>query len=201
MKTILLIRHGMTQGNLEKRYVGRTDQPLCAEGFAQARILAQELLPLSFDAVFSSPLLRCRQTAEMLFPGQEISIVKDLMECDFGAFENRTAEALAADPDYTKWVEGGCTDPIPGGEDVIAFKERSAGAFFREAKGIPKNGTAAFVIHGGTIMAILERFVQPRRSFYKYHLGNCAYYECRLSGGSLAITKSPAPLTEISEER
>jgi alpha-ribazole phosphatase len=191
MKTLLLIRHGMTQGNAEKRYVGRTDEPLCPDGLAQAQALAAaKTLPPS-GVILSSPLLRCRQTAETLFPGRDVRIVEDLVECDFGHFEGRTAEDLAADAEYGHWVDSGCTEPIPGGEDVTAFRERSTGAFARELAALPDNCTAAFVIHGGVIMSILERFAQPAHTFYEYFLGNCRYYVCQSEGKSLVITKWP----------
>jgi alpha-ribazole phosphatase len=191
MKTIVLIRHGMTQGNFEKRYVGRTDQPLCPDGLAQAQALAQARSLPPCDFIRVSPLLRCRQTAETLFPGRDFRIIENLAECDFGHFEGRTAEDLAADAEYRHWVDSGCTEPIPGGEDVTAFRERSAGAFARELSALPENCTAAFVIHGGVIMSILERFVQSDRTFYEYYLGNCRYYVCQSEGESLVITEWP----------
>ena len=96
MKTIAFIRHGMTQGNLEKRYIGRTDQPLCEHGTVQAQTLANIGLP-DCDFVFASPYLRCLQTAHILFPDQQIDILDELRECDFGDFEGKTAEELEQD--------------------------------------------------------------------------------------------------------
>lgn len=92
MRTILLIRHGATAGNLEKRYIGRTDEPLCALGESQAIALAPSLPQC--DTVFSSPLLRCRQTAGILFPERKINIIQDLRECDFGLFEGKNADEM-----------------------------------------------------------------------------------------------------------
>lgn len=176
MRTILLIRHGMTAGNMEKRYIGRTDQPLCDIGAAQAKALAP-CLPRC-DFLFSSPLLRCRQTAAMLFPGQTACVIPELRECDFGIFEGKDAAALAGNPAYDNWLATNCTAPIPEGEDVSAFKARCAKAFAHTAFRLPKNSVAAFVLHGGCIMAILERFARPRGKFYDFHLGNCRYVAC-----------------------
>jgi alpha-ribazole phosphatase len=191
MKTIVLIRHGMTQGNFEKRYVGRTDEPLCPDGLAQVKALAAAKILPPCDAIISSPLLRCRQTAEALFPGRDFRITEDLAECDFGHFEGRTAADLATDAEYRQWVDSGCTAPIPGGEDVTAFLARSAAAFSRELLTLPENSTAAFLIHGGVIMAILERYAKPKHSYYEYHLENCKYYVCRWEDESLEITVWP----------
>ena len=82
---ILLIRHGLTAGNKEKRYIGRTDEPLCPEGLAA---LGQCSYPCC-AALVSSPMQRCRQTAQILFPAQKIHICEALRECDFGDFEGK----------------------------------------------------------------------------------------------------------------
>ena len=66
---VILIRHGITQGNKEKRFVGRLDVPLAPEGEEMARETAS-LLP-AVDRLYVSPMLRCRQTAGLLWPGME----------------------------------------------------------------------------------------------------------------------------------
>ena len=89
-----LIRHGMTVGNKEQRYIGsRTDEPLCEEGRAA---LNQTLLPRR-ELLFVSPMKRCLETAELLFPGQETIVIPELTECDFGRFENKNYLELSGD--------------------------------------------------------------------------------------------------------
>ncbi|MCC8080477.1 MAG: histidine phosphatase family protein [Lachnospiraceae bacterium] len=63
---ILLLRHGKTRGNLERRYVGRTDEPLLPS--AAAELARSEYRNFCPELVYTSPMLRCRQTAEILFP-------------------------------------------------------------------------------------------------------------------------------------
>lgn len=65
MIDIFFIRHGATEGNLRRRYIGRTDEPLCEAGIAQVKALQKR--ELSVDEVFVSPLLRTRQTAGPFF--------------------------------------------------------------------------------------------------------------------------------------
>ena len=106
MKTfkLHLIRHGLTAGNLEGRYVGGgTDLPLCDEGRAQlAELQARFDYPV-VDTVFSSPMLRAVETANILFPGAAHQFtVHDLREAHFGAFENRPVKELVKDPDFSK---------------------------------------------------------------------------------------------------
>lgn len=186
MKSILLIRHALTKGNQEKLYIGRTDQPLCPEGLEQARNLALTLAPV--DMVFSSPMLRCLQTAAILFPQQDIEVIDDLRECDFGIFEGKSASELADDLAYREWLNSGCTAPIPGGEDVSAFKNRTCKAFLEVTTDLPENTLTAFVVHGGSIMSIMEAFAFPQRKFHESHLGNCQYVRCDFKFDQLLIT-------------
>lgn len=178
MIEILFIRHGATAGNLEKRYIGRTDEPLCALGVTQVETLQKH--DFQIDCLFASPMLRTRQTAELLFPKMPCTFVDDFRETDFGIFEGRTAAELSDDPAYQTWVESMCVAPIPQGESITAFKARCCTAFETIAKRLPDNTRAAFVVHGGVIMSILERYVQPQKGFYDYHIGNGAYIRVAL---------------------
>ncbi len=187
MKRVLFIRHGATAGNLEKRYIGRTDEPLCEIGIAQVNELKkQNWQP---DVLFVSPMLRTRQTAELAFPGLEQQIIEDLRETDFGIFEGKTAAELADEPRYQAWVDSLCRAPIPGGEGIDDFKARCCRAFSAAIAPLPEDTTAAFVVHGGVIMSILEAYAQPKRSFYDHHIGNGEWLFCTIqnTGGRLAI--------------
>ena len=166
-----LIRHGMTVGNKEQRYIGsRTDEPLCEEGRAA---LNQTLLPRR-ELLFVSPMKRCLETAELLFPGQETIVIPELTECDFGRFENKNYLELSGDPDYQAFIDSNGTTPFPEGESREDFRKRSLAGFQKVVElCITENvQSAAIVAHGGTIMNILEALAEPRRSFYEWHLKN-----------------------------
>ncbi|HWR23802.1 MAG TPA: histidine phosphatase family protein [Feifaniaceae bacterium] len=186
MKTVYLVRHGMTAGNKEKRYIGRTDEPLSEEGKLQAAALKAVGLP-AFEHVFTSPYIRCKQTASILFPETAFTIVQGLRECDFGIFEGRTAAELENSAEYGSWLETGCTGPIPGGERVEDFKIRCRNAFLESMEEVDENGFAAFVAHGGCIMAVLEAYAVPKRAFYDCHIKNCGFVRCAFANGALAI--------------
>ena len=101
---IHILRHGLTQANLEGRYIGRSDPPLCEQGRAQLRELAAGCEYPSVQRVYTSPLLRARQTAEMIYPGQEQETVDKLRELDFGDFEGRTAAELEHYQAFRAWI-------------------------------------------------------------------------------------------------
>ena len=140
MPLLELLRHAMTQGNLEKRWTGVTDEPLAPEGAALARRCArpQGRIP---RRVWVSPLLRCRQTASLLFPGAELMPLPGLRETDFGPFENKNHQELAGDPLYEDWTRSVGRIPVPGLE---SREEVAARALWRSASSWPppKGSTA-----------------------------------------------------------
>ena len=85
MIKLWLIRHGKTEGNKLARYIGTTDEPLCQEGI---EFLKKMDYP-KVQEIYVSPLRRCVQTAEILFPEKPVHIIEELAECDFGEFENK----------------------------------------------------------------------------------------------------------------
>lgn len=88
----MLIRHGETAGNQKQRYIGRrTDEPL----LPQSQEVLKQLDYGEPQAVYASPMLRCTQTASILFPGKPLNIIDELAECDFGEFENKNYLELA----------------------------------------------------------------------------------------------------------
>ena len=185
MKTVLFIRHGATAGNLQRRYIGRTDEPLCELGREQAASLADQAL--TCDWLFVSPMTRTRQTAELAFPGQDQIPVPDLQETDFGIFEARTADELSGSEAYQAWVDANCETPIPGGEAVADFKIRCIRAFLAAMDRVSEGQSAAFVMHGGCIMAICEALARPRRDFYSYHIANGQYLTAHWDGEALKL--------------
>ena len=118
---LYLIRHGMTLGNVEHRYIGRqTDEPLSEDGRQQLEKRkdqwAQVCRTWDMPYVFVSPMLRCRQTAEILFPQIPQIEIDPWREMDFGEFEGRNYAQLNGDPRYQAWIDSGGTLAFPGGE-------------------------------------------------------------------------------------
>ena len=188
MAELILIRHGKTAGNLLGRYIGsRTDEPLCDEG---REGLAGKQLP-EVERLYVSPMKRCVETAEILWPGfdrKKMQKVTDLRECDFGDFENKNYKELSGNGDYQAWIDSNGTLPFPNGESMDAFKSRCLEAFARSVEEVSgaeqewiasgKTGIfrAGIVVHGGTIMAILEQYGYPKAAYFDYQVKNgCGY--------------------------
>jgi broad specificity phosphatase PhoE len=134
---IFLIRHGATPGNLEGRYIGRTDETLSAAG--REDILRHQYPPV--DLVFSSPMRRCRETAALIYPElagfaepdarHPLHIIEEFRETDFGAFEGKNHRELAGNEDYQTWIDSMGELPFPGGESRAEVKSRVVRGFRR----------------------------------------------------------------------
>ena len=165
---VLLIRHGLTQGNLERRYIGAgTDDSLCEEGIRRLRLL--RVPPVA--RVYVSPMLRCRMTAEILYPTIRPRIVPDFRECSFGLFEGKNYAELNGLPAYQAYIDSGGTCPFPGGESQAEFRSRCIRAFSDLLPELRAH-SSALIVHGGTIMSILDAFAQPHRPYFDWQIKN-----------------------------
>ncbi len=181
---LILVRHSITQGNLEKRFIGVTDVPLAPQG----EELARESAPLmpSVEHLYVSPMLRCRQTASLLWPTAEQTVVDNLRETDFGPFEGKNHLELQDDPLYQQWLKGEAVV----GEPPMACAQRGKEALLwlvqdAKARGFER---VAVVSHGGLLMGMLAMVGQPpRKNYYDWYPQNCSGYRARWSEEAQAL--------------
>ncbi len=188
-----LVRHGMTPGNYLGKYVGRTDEALSIEG---RRILAGRqaagMYP-QLDSVYVSPMRRCVETAEILFPAAEQHVLGGMQECDFGDFEYKNYQELNGQPAYQTWIDSGGTAGFPGGETLQEFQARVIVAFDDMMGQLVSKyhdgclhhdgvwtAVEGLVAHGGSLMAILDRYARPHRDYFEWQAQNGCGYVVRL---------------------
>ena len=92
--TVYLYRHGITKGNLNAQYIGHTDLPLTSDSVLQLRNIKAHCHYPQVSAVFTSPLKRSVDSANIMFPKNNPLVINELIEYDFGEFEGLTAEEL-----------------------------------------------------------------------------------------------------------
>lgn len=182
---IIFIRHGKTAGNLEKRYIGVTDEPLCKEGISELKSISCP----DCDIVISSPMKRCLQTAEIIYPDKKILVRNDLKECNFGDFEGKNHLELSANPDYQRWIDSGGTLAFPNGENPADFKKRCIAEFDKIVSEYAENAVLAFVVHGGTIMSVLEKYAYPKGGYYDFQVQNAHGYITGFDGEKIIISE------------
>jgi probable phosphoglycerate mutase len=164
---IWLARHGETDWNVSPpRFMGSVDIPLNDRGREQAHALAAEVDGIA--AVWSSPLLRARETAEIVAAeyGLEVWVDDRLAESRRGAWEGRPIPEIAEqEPDaWAAWRLGGAEFRFPGGESLGEHAARTAEALARVATGpVP----ALVVCHGGTIRCAVA--LQHERGLDAFH--------------------------------
>lgn len=264
---VFFIRHGRTAGNLEHRYVGATDEPLCEEGVQEllrCRQHMQELLceentgkllrskdelsqckeiwpreygkavwnygtglrngsalrengksDLACGRVYTSPMLRCVQTAKLLFPNIRPYVVEDFREMGFGEFEYKNYAELSGDARYQAYIDSGGVMDFPGAETQERFRARVREAFEQcvmdnglmyelgpRVCGVVAEEEASmagrpekpfvFCVHGGTIMAILDAYSVPHRDYFEWQVPNASGFS-----GVLMMEKNGISLREI----
>ena len=180
---IHLIRHGATDANYDGRYIGcKTDLPLAPEGLNELRLLKDDIDYPEIERLYSSPMLRCRQTGAVLYPDFEPVTVEELKEYDFGSFENKTAAELESNPNFIPWTSGRLSAP-PGGEDNSEFIKRICVGFNKIVLDMIEGGLteSAVIMHGGAIMMLLGVSAVPRSKPVEWTADNGRGYSVRVT--------------------
>jgi broad specificity phosphatase PhoE len=155
-RTILLLRHAHTE--MAGRFCGQIDPPLSEQGRQQLPKLAEGLAKYPLTHIFSSDLLRCRETANFLAmkSGLTVELLPGLRELRFGEWEGLNwNEVSKKDAAYAeRWMEQYPHLPAPGGEKFEGFRERVQSALAEVAGRIP-GVCAAVVTHGGVIRTFM----------------------------------------------
>ncbi len=177
------IRHGMTEGNRQGLFVGRTDLPVSEEGFDKLAVLRDTYDYPRVEAVYCSPLTRCRQTAEFLYPNNLLTVVEDLQEMNFGAFEGKSMEELSDNEDFGAWLADSMHNAPEGGETGMQFAERLLHALTQIFGHMMQEGltNVAVVTHGGVIMTLLSAFGFPQREMGAWSVDNGRGYTILLT--------------------
>jgi len=153
---LILIRHGETLSNKEKRVQGKSDVELSSVGIEQAHLVALSLKDHPIEAIHTSPLKRAMQTAEIIneFHQKELHTDQDLMEMDYGDFEGVSFKKIMdVEKDFiNQWMTDPASVKMPNGESLSQVQERAWRALKRI---INKEENALVVSHNFTIATII----------------------------------------------
>lgn len=163
-----IVRHGLTSANDTATYIGcRSDYSLSDKGINELWNKMDEFDYPKVQRVYSSPMKRCLETAEIIFPYREVQIVEDITELDFGEFDGKSVNELINREDYRDWLKGGSPDKRPpGGESTEEL-------MLRLYKGIheividmmnEELTHCAVVTHSGIVTNMLAGFGLPKIS-------------------------------------
>ncbi len=161
--TIYFFRHGITKGNINAQYIGHTDLELTTDSISELNKIKKTTPYPKVEAVISSPLKRCMDSAKIMFPDNTPIIIDDLIEYDFGDFEGKTPSQLKNNEDYNKWISGDLSVRAPNGESNAEFLYRICNAFENIVDSIIRTQTenTALVGHSGVLSALLASYGLP----------------------------------------
>ncbi len=195
---IYLIRHGETDANKRKSLQGRTDISLNEYGRELARITAEGLKNINFDYIFTSPLKRARETAEIIRGNRETSIIEreEILEISFGEYEGLCfgkENFTIPDPEFMNFFsKPECYKTAPGGESLEEVITRT-GAFLQELMQDEKyqDKTILLSTHGCALKACLANVQkQPLAEFWGTGVHkNCAVSLVEVQDGRLVVTE------------
>lgn len=163
MSTIIyLTRHGETEWNIEKRLQGRGDSPLTKDGIQRAKELRDRIKNIDIDVIYSSPIKRALNTANILRGNKNIDIVTDdrLMEMCFGDYEGKKIDIIQKENpnwDIKLIMQGNVEICAPNGENLKEVRERISKLMNKIiAENIGKS--ILIVTHGITLKALMYYF-------------------------------------------
>ena len=180
MTQVILIRHGQTDWNSEKRYQGSADIPLNERGREEAKRLQRWVSCQNIGRVYSSDRKRASEFARIAFEGFTIKEETAFREMGFGVFEGLVyEEAMRRFPDqYSSLIEDPVNTVIPDAEIFSDFRRRVLASF---DKIVSENdgGAAAVVTHAGPIRIILNRIMKLN-----------SFWDLKIDSGSIHIVET-----------
>ena len=192
MARIFLVRHGVTDHNSARKFLGHTDVELSAEGFRQVEKLRDRLAKEKIDAIYASDLKRAMSSAEVISAGHEVEIVScsELREINYGETECLTYEEIKQKfPELAEAINK--LSPalsFPGGESLQGFIARTLKFLDRLNKNDPEQ-KILIVSHGGPIRTLLCDILGVGQSFWRTF---------RLDNASLSIVDTYTQRTILS---
>ncbi|MBR0162589.1 MAG: histidine phosphatase family protein [Oscillospiraceae bacterium] len=174
---IYIIRHGQTELNNRQVLQGRSDHPLNEVGARQAEKAAEKLQAVSFDTVYTSPLIRAIQTARIIAPDLDPVIDDRLIEMDYGPYEGMDLHDPA--PEVLTFFRDFVHNPAPEGMEQLDSVVDRAGAFLRDRCITDSN--ILISTHAIAMKGILEYLTPDSRGrYWSKNIGNCAVYTTKL---------------------
>ncbi|MCR5431395.1 MAG: histidine phosphatase family protein [Lachnospiraceae bacterium] len=176
-----IFRHGKTDWNVIHKIQGRTDVPLNEEGIASAKRAAEEVAMCKFDICYVSPLIRARQTAEIITEGSEIEIRVDkrLSEISFGKYEG--SEGVYGIPDHPLhdfFFAPEKYKAVNGAESLEELLERIRDFYEEVLKDCINRKKNVLIVAHGALNAGLITFLlgNDKKDFWSYGQSNCTMF-------------------------
>lgn len=161
---LFLIRHGQTLWNEEGRYQGDSDIGLTRVGIRQAKLAAKYLAKVNLSNIYSSPLERALDTANIVGKGRNLKPVlrENLKEIYFGKWEGMKFSEINKEfhDDYQNWLKDPYNNSPTGGESFKKVQERAVAEIDNIVNENEDKSSVAVITHGGVILSLLVHWLQ-----------------------------------------
>lgn len=185
MTRLLWVRHGATQANQQGQYCGQLDLPLSSAGRAQAQRLAAKLRDWPLDAVYTSDLQRCLETAAIICHDHPQLVIRpsaELRELSFGDWEGKTYDEIAAQAgdELRRFYDDPWSNRPPGGESATDLAARLDRFLTRLLSNHRTDEIILCVSHRGVIDVFHTLYLRKRRdALFSLQLPPCAELYCQ----------------------
>ena len=180
---LYIIRHGQTDMNARRVLQSRSDLPLNDIGVEQAKEAAVRLRDIPFRKVYSSPLRRAVQTAELVAPGIPITVDERLIEMDYGPYEGMDLRSPA--PEIMAFFRDFAHTPAPEGVEQLSSVVARAGRFLAD---VEKEGNILISTHAIAMKGFLEYLTpESQGSWWSRNIANCAVFVTQWMGGAFTV--------------
>ncbi len=176
MLEIILVRHGQTDWNRDRRVMGARPIPLNTQGKREITQLAQLLSDVEFDIIYTSPLMRAFQTSRILSRGRSVKVEKvtEIQEIDYGEWVGRTFEDISREKMFKTYYANPKDAQAPGGEKMTEVIKRGA-SFIESLRKKHKEGRLVVVSHADVIKSILIHYMElDLNDLHKFRVDNGA---------------------------
>ncbi len=174
MLELLLIRHGQTDWNAERRIMGNQPIGLNEVGKSQIQKLAELLKPLPIESIYSSPLQRTEETSQIINAGRNLKIEfhQNLREIEYGDWIGKTFQEIKALPGYVEHYHSPHLPVCNNGESLTAVQARGVG-FIESLRKEFKKRRIAIVSHADWIKCVVLHYLQiPLSQIYQLRIDN-----------------------------
>ena len=200
-KTIFLIRHGESIHNRDGNQLsGLTDVAMSLEGIKQCQLLARRIDRFQIQRVYSSPLSRAIETANIIFPNLKIFMEKGLIEFNYGEYEGKIANKINGDPIIDHWNHSPGNLTFPGGDNTATH----AGQIYTALKDIAQSSNEtpiACITHRTSMRLLIAKILEiPLNKFRSIPCSNCSLTEVYVNeNGELSIVTLNVTLKYLTE--
>ena len=185
---IYIVRHGQTQLNRQSVLQGRSDHPLNDVGREQAKSVGDAFREagIVFDKVYSSPLGRAVETAELIAGDAPIEVEEALIEMDYGPYEGTDLHNLP--PEVEEFFKDFTNHPAPDGMEQLSSVVARAGEFLVRLKAEAVHRDILLSTHAIAMKGLLEYLTpESNGAYWSTYIGNCAVYVTECIDGTYTV--------------